>query len=106
MAGDVLTMPILKRLAPGDAIRLRVRARDVALATRRPDSVSIRNILAGTVRDIVAETDTAFAEVLVELRGSHVRARLTRAAVEDLSLCVGMPVYALIKSISFDRRLL
>ncbi len=103
--GDTLTMPIMERLAAGDSVRLRIRARDVAIATQRPEGLSIRNVLPGTVGDIALETDTAFAEVRVKLRGAHVRARLTRAAVEDLGLSVGMPVYALIKSISFDRRL-
>jgi molybdate transport system ATP-binding protein len=104
--GDTLTMPIIQRLAPGDSVRLRISARDVAVATQRPEGISIRNVLAGTVDDIVVEADTAFAEVLVALKSARIRARLTRAAVEDLDLNVGMPVYALIKSISFDRRLI
>jgi molybdate transport system ATP-binding protein len=105
VSGDTLTMPLLEHLTPGEPIRLRVRARDVAIATERPSSISIRNVLAGTLQSIVLDPDTPFAEVLVELRGAHVRARLTRAAVEDLGLGEGDQVYALIKSISFDRRL-
>jgi molybdate transport system ATP-binding protein len=33
---------------PGTRVRLRIRARDVALATRRPDGISIQNVLHGT----------------------------------------------------------
>ncbi len=105
VSGDTLTMPLLEHLTPGEPVRLRVRARDVAIATERPNRISIRNVLAGTLKSIVLDPDTPFAEVLVELRGAHVRARLTRAAVEDLGLGEGDQVYALIKSISLDRRL-
>lgn len=90
-------------LRVGHEVRLRIRARDVALATVRPDSISVRNILAGTVVEIAEDSDTAFAEVLVDIGGGRLRARITRDASEDLDLAVGMPVYALVKSIALDR---
>ncbi len=99
-----LTMPMVAFLEPGDQVRLRVRARDVALAIRRPEGLSIRNILAGTVVEISAEAETAFAEVLVDVGGERLRARITRASVADLRLEPGLSVYALIKSATFDRR--
>ena len=102
--GETLKMPMVDHLKPGDTIRLRIRARDVALATRRPEGISIRNVLPGTVAAITPEPDTAFAEVYVALKTTRFRARLTRAAVEDLGLTKGTPVFALIKSVTFDRR--
>ena len=90
-------------LRVGDEVRLRIRARDVALATVRPDSISVRNILVATVLEIAEDPDTAFAEVLVDIGGGRLRARITRDASADLNLAVGTPVYALVKSISFDR---
>ncbi|MDH3627323.1 MAG: molybdenum ABC transporter ATP-binding protein [Acidobacteriota bacterium] len=104
--GASLVMPAVERLEPGQHVRLRIRARDVAVATRRPEGLSIRNVLSATVAEIVPESDTAFAEVFLQLSGGRIRARLTRSAVEDLELDVGMSVFALIKSVSFDRRLL
>lgn len=104
LEGQPLVMPMLPSLGIGEAVRLRVRARDVALAILRPDGISTRNILAGTVDSIVAESDTAFAEVTVALHSQRLRARVTREAVNALGLGVGAPVYALIKSASFDRR--
>ena len=89
---------------PGSEVRLRVRARDVALATVRPVGISIRNILEGVVVEIRPEAETAFAETLVDVGGTRLRARLTRAAVADLELAPGKAVFALIKSIAFDRR--
>lgn len=90
-------------LAVGEYVRLRIRARDVALAVAKPAAISVRNILAGTVLDIVQNPDTAFAEVLVDVGGGRLRARITRDALQDLGLLAGSHVYALIKSISFDR---
>jgi molybdate transport system ATP-binding protein len=104
--GATLTMPMIERLEPGESIRLRIRARDVAIATRRPEGISIRNVLPATVAEITSEPDTAFAEVFLVLKSVRIRARLTRASVEDLKLVSGMPVYALIKTVSLDRRLI
>ena len=87
----------------GDTVRLRIRARDVALATEKPRSISVRNVLSGTVREIVERRETAFADVLVGLGGGRLRAQITRDALADLGLKAGSPVYALIKSITIER---
>jgi len=105
IVGQHVVMPALD-LPVGGAVRLRIRARDVALATQKPEGISIRNVLAGTVIEVAEEADTAFAEVLVDLGGAHVRARLTRRSVADLSLAPGRPVFALIKSVAIDRRMI
>jgi molybdate transport system ATP-binding protein len=103
--GQSILMPLLD-LPCGSEIRVRIRARDVALATRRPEGLSVRNVLSGTVLELVEEPDTAFAEVLVDLGGTHLRARVTRHAIAELALRVGAPVFALVKSATFDRRAL
>lgn len=102
--GDTLTMPLVERLEPGDPVRLRIRARDVALAIERPVGLSIRNILPGTIVDLVREEGTGSVDALIELRQDRIRARLTWAAVEDLGLEVGTSVFALVKSVSFESR--
>jgi len=52
------------------------------------------------------ETDAgAFAEVHLDCAGIALRARVSRMALEDLGLAPGLEVWALIKSIAFDRRL-
>lgn len=104
LEGQSLAMPMLTALALGESVRLRVRARDVTLATRWPEGISTRNILAGTVDSIMAEPDTAFAEVTVALGTQRLRARITRQAVAELGLAPGSRVHALVKSASFDRR--
>jgi len=110
VAGQRLSLPHIDA-APGAPVRLRVRARDVAIALHRVDGVSIRNQLQATVLRIDEEPVSAYAELLLALDGSdgaspHLRARITREAVAVLGLAVGQPVWALIKGVSFDRRVL
>lgn len=88
----------------GTPIKLRIRARDVAIATKRPKDISIRNILKATITQIAPEPESAFAEIQMSINDQLLRARLTRASVSDLKLQTDMQVYALIKSIAIDRR--
>lgn len=103
--GQTIDMPIAD-IAIGSEARLRIRARDVSLATERPKGISVRNILAGSIVQIEEEPETAFAETLVDIGGARLRSRITRAAVAELSLVPGTPVFALVKSVAFDRRAL
>jgi molybdate transport system ATP-binding protein len=86
----------------GARVRLRIRARDVALATERPAGISIQNILAATITEVAPEQG-AFVEVNVDLDGTLLTARLTRRAAAALRLAPGRPVFALIKTIALDR---
>ncbi len=106
VAGQKMSMPA-SNLAIGAELPLRIRARDVAVARQKPSGVSIRNILSGVIKEIIEEPDTAFAELLIDIgAGQHLRARITRASVFELDLALGHEVFALIKSVSFDRRVL
>jgi molybdate transport system ATP-binding protein len=100
---DGLTLPLIERVPPGAAVRLRIRARDVAIAVQRPSGLSIRNVLPGLLTEVVQDVEPGFVEVRVQLSAARVRARLTLAAVEELGLVPGMAVFALVKSVSFDR---
>ena len=104
LCGQRLSMPMLGGLAAGTRVRLRIRARDVALAVARPEGISIRNVLAGRIAALEVEEDTAFAEAVLDLGGQTLRARLTREAAAELQLAEGREAFALVKSISFDRR--
>lgn len=99
---QIITVPLVDA-AVGAPVRLRIRARDVALSTRRPRAISIRNVLPGTVVAIREQPGTAYAEALVEIGGGRLRARITREAAADLALRAGKRVFALVKSISFER---
>ena len=86
----------------GTPVRLRVRARDVILTRTAPDQVSALNVLQGTVTAIGAQ-DGSSVQVRLDCSGDALMARLTRYSVHHLALAPGMPVFALVKSVAFDR---
>jgi len=86
----------------GEPVRVRVRARDVSLALRRPEQTSILNVLAGRIVEL-AEGPGAAAEVRLAVGEAMLLARVTRRSVERLGLRPGLEVYALVKAVSLDR---
>jgi molybdate transport system ATP-binding protein len=101
VSGQALSVPV-SDVPVGSELRLRVRARDVAIATQRPEYLSIRNVLSARILEIELSGDSPFAEVLLDLGDAHLRARLTRASVQELGLERRQSVFALIKSIAID----
>lgn len=100
--GGELVVPNIDAL-PGEPVRARIRARDVALALDAPRGTSFRNVLPGTVRMVGAEAG-AIVEVAVAVGEATLLARITRKAAEELALAPGMAVWALVKAVSIDRR--
>jgi len=76
-------------------------ARDVMLSLKPPEEISALNILSGKVTDI--SPSGAQADVRLDCNGAHLLARLTAKSVQRLALGPGRPVYAVIKSVSFER---
>jgi molybdate transport system ATP-binding protein len=89
-------------LPVGAAVRLRIAARDVSLATTPPQGISILNILSGSVVEVVPDRDSHM-DVLVDV-GERLWARVTRRSAADLGLAPGQPIHALIKAVAVDRR--
>jgi molybdate transport system ATP-binding protein len=89
--------------AAGEAVRLRIRARDVALALREQPGLSIRNQLPCIVEEI-ASVDPAFVEVALRLGGQRLRSRITRKSADEMALAPGRKVVALLKAVSVERR--
>ncbi len=100
-AGGELWLP-LRAEAPGTALRLRIRARDVAVATSPPRDISIGNVLPA---ELEAIAPAGPHEVFLRLRlgPAALLARVTRDTVARLGLAPGQQVHALVKSVSFDR---
>jgi len=101
--GQQLTVPAIDGVRPGARVRLSIRADDVVLATSEPANLSVRNVLRGVVREQCDIPDSAFATMSVDVGGIRLKARLTRHAVAELGLVPGMPVFALLKTATFDR---
>lgn len=98
---EKLVIPLISG-AVGGAVRLRVLARDVAVATKKPSNISIRNVLSGVVAGITLDHNSS-AEVKIAAAGTVILARITQASVKDLNLTIGRPVYALLKAVAMDR---
>lgn len=97
---QLLHVPVA-RLGVGLPLRIRIHARDVALATERPRGLSIRNVLEARILRIDAD-EPINVDVLLEVDGQHLRSRITRDALEELALAPGQPVFALIKSVALE----
>ncbi|MGQ0547999.1 MAG: molybdenum ABC transporter ATP-binding protein [Betaproteobacteria bacterium] len=100
-AGGCLYAPDVDALV-GERIRVRVRARDVSLATEAPHAMSMLNVIEGTVSGIGAEAG-ASVDVQIDAGGTAIIARVTRKSVAELGIRPGARVFALIKAVAIDR---
>lgn len=84
---------------PGRKARLRVLARDVAIARRRPEDISMLNQIPATISRIEADPHTHRQAVFLTLiDGQTLIAELSRRSVEMLALSAGQSVYGLVKT--------
>jgi molybdate transport system ATP-binding protein len=99
--GGILLAPA-RHVDVNAAVRVRIPAREVVLATTAPAGLSLHNVLGGTVTAV--HTDTAFETVVVQLAVGRVEllAEVTRDAVGRLGISVGQHLHALIKSVSIE----
>ncbi|MBS9721283.1 molybdenum ABC transporter ATP-binding protein [Tianweitania sp. BSSL-BM11] len=99
-AGGEWRLPRIKA-ATGSKVRVRVRARDVMLATEKPAGISALNVLEGVVTGI--ETGEG-PDVLVTLACGDDRlfSRITRRSLEAMALRNGQHLYLVIKAVSFE----
>ncbi|TIS55137.1 molybdenum ABC transporter ATP-binding protein [Mesorhizobium sp.] len=85
----------------GAPVRVRIRARDVMIATERPIGLSALNILPGTI--VAMEPgEGAVVEVGIDCNGATVLARITGQSRQALKLRLGRKVFAVVKTVSFD----
>ncbi|MEM1074755.1 MAG: molybdenum ABC transporter ATP-binding protein [Pseudomonadota bacterium] len=96
-----LLLPRVPHL-PGTAVRIRIKAQDIMLATRQPESVSALNVLPATVV-AVRFGDGPGALVKVDASGTVLLARITRRSATALALSEGTQVYAILKAVSVPR---
>jgi molybdate transport system ATP-binding protein len=91
-----------RHIPTGTEVRVRIPAREVILAMRAPEGVSLHNVLSGRVSAL--HSDPGLDHVIVQVAVGRVLllAEVTEDAVDRLKLAIGTPVYALVKSVSLD----
>ena len=100
-AGAAFWVPLLD-MPVGASCRIRVPAKEVILAARPPEAISLHNILPGTVRRITEDQVRRSVVVEIGLPNGGLLSRVTPDAVMRLGLSSGSPVLALIKSTSIE----
>jgi molybdate transport system ATP-binding protein len=101
-AGGCKLLVPLQDAPPGTRVRARVPAREVILAAEAPRSISLHNVIQGTVHGVVEDRVRHAALVEVTIGDQGLLARITSDAVTGLALAPGRPVLALIKSMAIE----
>ena len=97
-------MSLRCRVPVGNPVRLRIRARDVALAVERPRGVSILSCLAVTVAKIGTPA-RPHVNVRLQAGGQSLWARIARLSARELAIAPVKSLWALIKSMVLERGL-
>lgn len=93
--GTVVSIPPHPEMAVGSAVALAVSADEVLVATEEPRGLSARNAVSGRVEALVPAAGSVWVRV-----GDWL-ARLTPAAVAELELAEGRPVWLVVKTHSW-----
>lgn len=100
ISGGVIRVPA-QTLAENQEVRLQLLARDIILAIEEPTGLSVRNQLRGTVMALSEDQSGALVEL--DAGGTRILSRVTIAAVRELALRPGLPVWMLVKAVSVSR---
>ncbi|MDT8905962.1 MULTISPECIES: molybdenum ABC transporter ATP-binding protein [Pseudomonas] len=87
-------------LAPGQALRFKVQARDVSLSLANDTQTSILNRLPVTVVSELAADNAAHVLIRLEAAGTPLLARITRYSRDQLQLHPGQQLWAQIKAVA------
>jgi molybdate transport system ATP-binding protein len=86
--------------ALGQAVRVRILARDVSIALAPVSGISIQNCLRATVEEMAGDHHPALSLLRLKAGTSPLLARLTQRAAAELGLVPGMAVWAHIKAVA------
>ena len=86
---------------PGARVRLRLRARDVTIATETPHGLSVQNIIEGKIEALHQSGKGQVDVKIATSAGSTcLHALVTSRAARLLGLRTGMPVWGLVKTVA------
>jgi len=86
----------LVRAEVGSRLRVGVRAGDLLLATKKPQGLSARNVLPGTIQRL--EQKDVIISAMVDCGGTEFEVHLTLAARDALQLGSGKSVWVVVKT--------
>jgi len=89
-----------QQLVVGDAVRVRVLARDVSIAREKPTASTIQNVLSARITDMVNDEQDGFIVVRVIVGESALIARVTQRSVAELKLELDQSVWIQVKSVA------
>jgi molybdate transport system ATP-binding protein len=90
-------------LALGAKARVRILASDVSLAREQPGKSSIQNVLQGQIDAMRDDEHPGLVLVRVKVGDTALLARVTKRAVSELALMVGVTVWTQVKSVALAR---
>lgn len=95
-------------LATGANVRLRILARDVAIARKKPEDISVLNVLECRIAGMeTLENGEVDIDLVLKVSAAetpdHITARITAWSAERLGLKDGDTVFALIKAVAITR---
>jgi molybdate transport system ATP-binding protein len=95
----------------GNIVRVRIRSRDVIVSPVRVNTHITENQLEGIITNIYTEKDTAFSELVINLKNSKInkksqllRARITTYNLNKMKIAENKKVFIYISSVSIDRQ--
>jgi len=86
----------------GSLVRIQIGAREVILASRRPEQLSLHNVLDARVIQVESGGQEALRLVHLAVADTRILALVTADAVRSLGLVPGTPVLALIKAVAVE----
>jgi molybdate transport system ATP-binding protein len=86
----------------GTRVRVRIRARDVMIATDEPRHISALNVFRGSITAIT-QADRSAMNISLDCGGSAMIARITRQSCAALGLALGREVFAIVKAVSVSQ---
>lgn len=99
-SGDLMLWASADGLKVGDKISMTIPAKDIVVALENPVHLSVQNRLKGTVSALSDLADGSGALIQVSCSSQTIVAKLTRKALQDLSIRKGSEVWLLVKSVA------
>ncbi len=101
IANDKLLVPQID-IEVGKKLRIRIRARDVALANKAPIGLSVLNTLHAHVAELVNQSRTHVDIKLETESGTQIWSRITLRSQRELEIKPGADVWLLIKTVALE----